>query len=313
MRNNMIEQNIIITESCTNLRMLGRNALAGKWKVTIIAMIIYVLVLNFPPTVFDALFGLNPGSVITGGETYGLDVNTYSAIYNNMPTYSLLSAIYVMLIAGSLELGQCILFLAAFRKHDIKATDIFLGFERFGKALMLLIYQTVFIMLWTFLLIIPGIIAAYRYSQAFYILADDPDKSIKQCMDESKAMMRGNKWKRFVLELSYIGWLILAYFPAAFFNGIGQLVTDNTFVLSVISIIASLFTVPVSVYMMSSFAGFYEILAGHLIKETKPVPVTVQEAIEMKHKLEQLPEATEETPKAVEEPEVSEAPEDDNK
>ena len=63
-----------------------------------------------------------------------------------------------------------------------------------------MLFQSLFIFLWSLLLIVPGIIAAIRYSQAFFILADDPSKGIRQCMDESKAMMNGNKMKYFCLS-----------------------------------------------------------------------------------------------------------------
>uniref|UniRef100_UPI000AD4E94B DUF975 family protein n=1 Tax=Clostridium sp. NkU-1 TaxID=1095009 RepID=UPI000AD4E94B len=63
--------------------------------------------------------------------------------------------------------------------------------------------------LWALLLIIPGIIAAYRYSQAIFIMVEDPSKGIMQCIRESKEMMVGHKWEYFVLELSFILWQLL--------------------------------------------------------------------------------------------------------
>ena len=56
----------------------------------------------------------------------------------------------------------------------------------------------------------PGIIAYYRYSQAFYILAENPEKGIMDCINESKAMMYGHKMDKFVLDLSFILWYLLA-------------------------------------------------------------------------------------------------------
>jgi len=67
----------------------------------------------------------------------------------------------------------------------------------------------IFVLLWSLLLIVPGIIAAFRYSMSFYILADNPDMGIMEAINESKRMMRGNKWKFFCLNLSFIGWAIL--------------------------------------------------------------------------------------------------------
>ena len=308
MQDILVEQNIIIAEPCKTLRTLGRNALAGKWKVAIIAIIVYILVLQVPRAVFDALFGTNVGSLMTSnGYTYGLDAGFYVDFYNNMPQVSILSSIYVLLISGAMELGLSLFFLATFRKHDVQVPDIFLGFERFGKALGLYLYRGLFIFLWTCLFIVPGIIASFRYSQAFFILADDPDKSIRQCMDESKAMMKGNKWKYFLLGLSFIGWALLVGIPAGIVESIGSTVSSNSFVIALFSIVGSLFAAPLIVYVYSAMAGFYEILAGHLIKETMPVPVTVEEAQQQYEEIIAKEEAKPETP-VIEEP-IVEAPE----
>lgn len=300
MQEHMIEQNIVITESSRNLRALGRNALKDKWKISIIAVCVYLIVMELPPIVFDALFGTNVGSMFTNnGYTYGMDAETYAQFYNNMPEYSLLSLIYIILVTGALELGLTIFFLAVFRRHDVHVTDIFLGFEKFGKALGLYLFQSLFIFLWSLLFVIPGIVAAFRYSQAFFILADDPTKGIRQCMNESKAMMRGNKWKYFCLSLSFIGWGLLCSIPSGIFSSIGTVVSNNDFVIAIFAIIGGLFVAPVMVYMFSTVAGFYEILAGHLIKETKPVPVTIEEA---KQQMEEAQEAArEETEETAEE------------
>ena len=69
------------------------------------------------------------------------------------------------------------------------------------------------------LLVIPGIIFTYMFSQAYYILADDNSKSIIQCLKESAGMMKGYKFKYFVLLLSFLGWTILGMIPL----GIGLL------------------------------------------------------------------------------------------
>lgn len=279
MQDILVKQNITITEPSKTLRTLGRNALTGKWKIAIISVVLYILVMEVPRAVFDALFGTNVGSFMTDdGYTYGMDPGFYVEFMNNMPKVSFLSSIYVLLVAGALELGLTLFFLATFRKRDVQVTDIFLGFEKFGKALGLYLYRSLFIFLWSCLLIIPGIIASFRYSQAFFILADDPEKGIRQCMDESKAMMRGNKLKYFILSLSFIGWGILSSIPAGIIQSIGNTVTANEFVIALFGILGALFTAPLIAYMYSTFAGFYEILAGHLIKETMPVPVTAEEA-----------------------------------
>lgn len=272
MQHNMMG-NIIITEPSSNLRALGRNALLGKWKIAITAAVIYMLCLEVPPVILNSLFGINVGDFyVTSSGTY-VGVDTYSSIYNSLPTYSPLSGIYVLLVTGPLSLGITLFFLAMFRKQTVVVSDIFLGFERFGKAIGLMVFQSIFIFLWSLLFIVPGIIAAIRYSQAYFILADNPEKGIRQCMNESKMMMQGNKAKYFCLSLSFIGWLILASIPESILVAVADTLGITGVPGMLISIIGGLFMAPVAAYTYSAMAGFYEILAGHLIKETEPAPV----------------------------------------
>lgn len=87
--------------------------------------------------------------------------------------------------------------------------DLFSSVRYLLKALGLSIMVGILTFLWTLLFIIPGIIAAYRYSQAIFVLVEDPKKGVMQCIQESKEMMVGNKFDYFVLELSFILWNFL--------------------------------------------------------------------------------------------------------
>ena len=275
MQQNFYGNNIIITDPSSNLRALGRNALAGKWQSAIIAVIVYTLCVQLPPAILNTLFGLDMGELysMNMGYSYNVGVDSYSTVYNSMPAYSPLSGIYSLLVTGAMDLGLTLFFLAMFRRQIVGIGDVFLGFERYGKALGLFLFQGLFIVLWSLLFIVPGIIAAIRYSQAFFILADDPNKGIRQCMDESKMMMRGNKAKYFCLSLSFIGWGILASIPAGVLSGISEALYLSGFMTVLFDIIGALCMAPVIAYIYSTQAGFYEILAGHLIKETQPAPI----------------------------------------
>ena len=132
MQQNMIDQNIIITEPSRNLRALGRNALTGKWKIAIMASAVCTLCLSVPPAILDELFGVNVAELYYNTFTGGY--YNYNSMYDSMPDYSSLSSIYLLLVTGSFTLGLTIFFLALFRKHEVGVSDVFLGFERFGKA-----------------------------------------------------------------------------------------------------------------------------------------------------------------------------------
>ena len=70
--------------------------------------------------------------------------------------------------------------------------------------------KDLFVWLWSLLFIIPGIIKTYEYRLVPYIVSENPAISYKDALAESKKLMMGNKWKTFVLDLSFIGWELLA-------------------------------------------------------------------------------------------------------
>lgn len=81
------------------------------------------------------------------------------------------------------------------------------GYVESVKALF---FRDLFTLLWSLLLIIPGIVKSYEYRMIPYLLADDPAMTCERAFAESKRMMDGNKWGAFVLDLSFIGWHLLS-------------------------------------------------------------------------------------------------------
>ena len=114
-----------------------------------------------------------------------------------------------LIITGPLVLGYAIFILAVSRKQNPAFAQLFDGFKRFVLALQTYILQAVFILLWTLLLIIPGIIAALSYSMAFFLLVDNENIKPMEAINKSKELMKGNKGKLFCLGLRFLGWIIL--------------------------------------------------------------------------------------------------------
>lgn len=81
--------------------------------------------------------------------------------------------------------------------------------EAWGKSILLSFLTWIFTILWSFLFVIPGIIKAYSYRMAFFILADNPEISANEALQKSKEMMKGHKLDLFVLDLSFIWWFLL--------------------------------------------------------------------------------------------------------
>lgn len=84
----------------------------------------------------------------------------------------------------------------------------------YWKSIGLAFMKGLYIALWSMLLVIPGIIAAYRYAMADYILYQNPEMGVMDALRESKQRMVGRKWRMFCLEISFIGWQMLALVPA---------------------------------------------------------------------------------------------------
>jgi uncharacterized membrane protein len=110
-----------------------------------------------------------------------------------------------------LTYGYACVFLPIIRakKEKVEIPAYFGGTEQIGGLVVLSLMTNLFVFLWSLLFIIPGFVKAYAYSMAPYIKYDHPEYSWKRCLDESKAMMKGYKWKLFCLDLSFIGWNIV--------------------------------------------------------------------------------------------------------
>ena len=81
---------------------------------------------------------------------------------------------------------------------------------RYMNTVKTMFFYELKIFLWSLLFIIPGIIKRYEYFMVPYILAENPQIDTKRAFELSRMMTKGEKWHIFVLQLSFIGWNILA-------------------------------------------------------------------------------------------------------
>ena len=117
--------------------------------------------------------------------------------------------LFSLLVSNAASVGLCNYFI---KNTDSKPSfkDAFSGFKvKYGRNIGTLLLMGIKIVLWTILFIIPGIIKTYEYSIIPYILADDAEISSKDAFKKAKEMMKGNKWRLFKLEFSFIGWALL--------------------------------------------------------------------------------------------------------
>ncbi len=130
---------------------------------------------------------------------------------------NLLSAtlsIVISFFTTTLTVGFMLYILKMIRGESYSNEDIFRFVKNVLPITVISILMTIFITLWSFLFIIPGIIAALGYSMVFYLYADKhddekPDNPMDY-LSQSKELMKGYKLDYFVFCLSFIGWILVS-------------------------------------------------------------------------------------------------------
>lgn len=154
-----------------------------------------------------------------------LDITQHGGELERFNTANLLS----LLLTGPLSLGVARFYMAIEKgKKELNFYMIFDSFKDFKRTFLYHILSSIFILLWTLLLIVPGIIAAIRYSMAYYLLAENPEMEAMEALRKSSELMIGHKWEFFKFCFSFIGWAILCLITM----GIGFLILVPYFQMS---------------------------------------------------------------------------------
>ena len=119
------------------------------------------------------------------------------------------SSIISWLVAPAISMGLIMIYIGLTNGNKPHVGDVFNGFSIFGKAWWLTFLTGFFVMLWSLLFLIPGIVKTFAYSMAPYILAENPEMKAREALRESKRITKGAKMNLFVLQLSFIGWGLL--------------------------------------------------------------------------------------------------------
>lgn len=209
-----------------DFRKIARDSLRGRWGMAVGA--------GFVASLLGASTAITTGGSLNFSSTNS-DVSTadYEAaqaqaqkimdfltsdqfIQNMLPWLLGMGAVMLiwllvnLIVGGAVTLGYAQFNLNLVDDRNPHFSDIFSHIHRLWEGFCMQFFQGMMVFLWSLLFIIPGIIASYRYSMTPYILAENMDLSVMEAITESKKMMKGNKFRLFCLELSFIGWDILA-------------------------------------------------------------------------------------------------------
>jgi uncharacterized membrane protein len=124
--------------------------------------------------------------------------------------YSVLSPTFIgLILIQPLNIGIAYAFMMMARNQKGDLSHLLKSLQSdYLNHLIQLALKTVYLILWSFLLVIPAIIKYFSYFLVEYILADNPSES--DAITLSRQMMKGHKFELFMLQLSFIGWFILS-------------------------------------------------------------------------------------------------------
>ena len=132
----------------------------------------------------------------------------YSLIYGAV---SSITGIGGLIIGGPLCIGYTAILLTIIRGGDAKIEQMFENFSgRFVSDLGVFVLQYLYLLLWSLLFIIPGIVKSYSYAMSYYIHCDNPELGPNEVITRSRQMMDGHKWQLFCLHFSFFGWILLS-------------------------------------------------------------------------------------------------------
>ncbi len=215
-----------------DFRRIARESLKGKWFIAVLAGVIASLLgavswegapkfsIHFeadrPQAAIEALGqkvylqdifqSLDIEAILAGGAVYIL-------------LLSLIGLVLQLIVGGVVSAGYSKFNLDLVDGEELQLGTLFTYLPQWKTMVAANLFITLYTVLWMLLFIVPGIVAMYRYSATFYILAENPELSASEAIKRSKELMDGNKWRLFCLGFSFIGWNILC----ALTLGIGNL------------------------------------------------------------------------------------------
>lgn len=214
-----------------DFRSIAREVLNGKWKIAVLAGLVAALLGAVEGMGPEVKLNIDASSVKASLEFAGQPIfTTGRGIDSDFGAFLVGGYIYIViaaLIMGAVYFTLGSVINVGYAKFNLNLVDklegtfenLFAYFSYWKTTVSARLLRGIYVLLWSLLFVIPGIIASYSYAMTEYILAEHPHISASEAIALSKQMMEGNRWRLFCLEISFIGWDILCGFTL----GIGHL------------------------------------------------------------------------------------------
>ena len=174
---------------------------------------------NYWQSVLVALVAALFGAILTGDSIFSASVD--EELIDHLPRFivrylaimggiSGFLGIVKFIVGGTVQLGFAKYLLKQHDHAHFDISDLFSEFDRFKEGFLQSFLRGLYCFLWTLLFIIPGLVKHYAYAMTPFILAENPHMTAGEAIEASKQLMDGHKDELFTLDLTFIGWDLLA-------------------------------------------------------------------------------------------------------
>ncbi len=171
-------------KTITEYKDMALSSLEGKWTKAAVATLIYFAIAGLLSESTSFIASPEVGAILSGCIT---------------------------LLVLPLAWGFAVWFLRLIREEELSYGQLFDGYSQFARIFLTELLKGLYILLWTLLLIVPGIVKNYSYAMTEFVMKDNNELSYNAAIEESMRLMEGHKMQLFLLDLSMIGWLLLSF------------------------------------------------------------------------------------------------------
>ena len=178
------------------------------WKMFVVTLIASILT-GEKTTIIERVQDFTSNNLSYDSQPIFYSSNFELIFYSFISVASILGILYTIFIGNVIVVGKSGYFI---KNHDENPElgEIFKGFKgNYLNVVKIMFLMDLKTLLWLFLFIVPGVVKAYEYSMIPYLLAENPNLSADEAFSMSKQMTTGQKMDLFVLDLSFLGWIIL--------------------------------------------------------------------------------------------------------
>lgn len=189
------------------------------WKAFLVSLLLAILSGGVSSCSFNSNGGTSVKFPLTGDHNSWTDFYS-SPVFIAVVVGAILLFIFLILVSVAFHVFVTAPFEVSVMQYfkqaaseDVNMNYLVFSFQK-GKYMAIvkgMLWKSFLTLLWTLLLIIPGIVKAYAYGMVPFLLGDNPGIGTKRAVELSKQMTNGHKWNMFVLDLSFLGWYILGF------------------------------------------------------------------------------------------------------